>query len=138
MTSASRRQPVGQESGDSFLEPETAVAERIDQLVLTLPHQQHLRQLRQSQAAWLKQALALHWSAHFPQPFIGFDLEDGLFVAEWQSETRCNTLTINPENHKAWYDPWPAKYDAVLPEEIDLDTTEGWECLRIALTTTQH
>ncbi len=85
----------------------------------------------------MKQALALHWNADLPQPFIGYDADEGTFVAEWQSETECNTLTIDAENHRGWYDPWPGGDAVGLPEELDLDTEEAWQLLRNALTTTK-
>ena len=137
MTSTSDRQQTEAKPSPRFLQPETAVADRIDQLVLTQPNDQELQRRREKHASWLKRAMALHWKADLPQPFIGFDLEEGLFVAEWQSETECNTLTIDAESGKAWYDPWSTEVaEATLPEEIDLNTKEGWECLRNVLTET--
>lgn len=138
MTSVSYNQPPEQRSGSRFIRPRTAVAERIDQLLLNGPHEQQLRQRRLDQARWLKRVMALHWGNDLPQPFIGFDLDEGMFIMEWQSDTECNTLTVDAERHKAWYDPWPAgQADPVSVTELDLDSEEGWECLRSALTTTQ-
>ena len=85
----------------------------------------------------LKQVLELHWNPDLPQPFIGYDTDEGTFVAEWQSEAECNTLTIDAENHRGWYDPWPAGEAAGLPEELDLDTEKALLLLRYALTTTK-
>ena len=138
MTAAHQSPASERKSSARFVEPETAVAERIDQLILAHPHQQNLLQCRKSQAAWLKQTMGLHWDCNLPQPFVGFDLEEGLFIAEWQSDMECNTLTIDADSHQGWYNPWPAaKTDAALSEQIDLDTEEGWEYLRDALTTTR-
>ena len=82
--------------------------------------------------------MAIHWNRDLPQPFIGFDLDEGLFVAEWQSDTECHTLTIDAENRKARYDPWsPDESGRALPEEIDLNEEEGWVCLRNVLTGTR-
>ena len=137
MTSTAYNRPTEQPAGLGFLEPETAVAERIDQLILTHPNQQHLQQRRRSQAVWLKQAMGHHWTGDLPQPFIGFDLDDGLFIAEWHSDTECNTLTIDAESGKGWYYPWSSGIpDDTSFHELDLNTEEGWQCLRSALTTT--
>jgi hypothetical protein len=138
MTSVSYNQSPEQQSRGRFLQPKTAVAERIDQLALHEPHEQQLRQCRLDQAQWLKRVMALYWGDDLPQPFIGFDWDEGRFIMEWQSDTECNTLTVDAENHKAWYDPWPASQgEPVSATELDLDTEEGWECLRSVLTTTQ-
>ena len=132
------RQIIEQQLGIRFIQPDTAVAERIDQLFLIGPHEEQLHQRRLDQAQWLKRVMTLHWSDDLPQPFIGFDLDEGLFIMEWQSDTECNTLTIDAERRKAWYDPWPASQDDPASAiELDLDTEEGWECLRSAIMTTQ-
>ena len=82
--------------------------------------------------------MAIHWNGDLPQPFIGFDLDEGLFVAEWQSDTECRTLTIDAENRKARYDPWsPDASGRALPEEIDLNQEDGWACLKNVLTGTR-
>ena len=89
-----------------------------------------------TKALWLKQAMASYWAPHLPQPFIGFDLGDGLFVASWQSDSECNTLTIDAKDRRGWYDPWPAtEADNPMPEEVDLEAEETWERLRSALMT---
>ena len=137
MTSTAGTTRIDQQPGGRFLAPNTPPAERIDQLVLVEPEQQHLLPRRTSQAEWLKQVLALHWKPDLPQPFIGYDADEGTLVAEWQSETECNTLTIHAENHRGWYDPWPSRQAAGLPEELDLDTEEAWLTLSNALTTTR-
>ena len=121
-----------------YLAPHTPVAERIDALILDEQGNEELLRNRQNQALWLKQVMASHWAPPLPQPFIGFDLEDGLFTASWQSDSECNTLMIDANEHTAWYDPWPATdSDNPIPGEIDLDTEDAWEHLRTALTTTQ-
>ena len=135
MTSTTGQSKRAQQPNDRFLVPETPAADRIDQLVLVDTGQQHLLPRRTSQAEWLKQALALHWNSDLPQPFIGYDTDDGTFFAEWQSETECNTLTIDAESHRGWYDPWPSGTEE-LPEELDLNTEEAWQFLRNALTAT--
>ena len=121
-----------------YFSPQTTVSARIDELVLEENGEGELLLDRRQQAGWLKQALASRWAAHLPQPFIGFDLEDGLFTASWQSNSECNTLTIDAETHTGWYDPWPAdEEDNPLPGELDLDTEEVWRRLRFALMTTR-
>lgn len=136
MTSVSYNQHQAQESSGRFVQPDTPVAERIDRLLLSLPHEQQLH--RHDQARWLKQAIALYWGNNLPQPFIGFDLDEGMFIVEWQSDIECNTLTVDAENRIGWYDPWPpCQNDPELPAELYLDSEEGWERLRCALTTTQ-
>ena len=80
---------------DRYIAPETLVAERIDELILEDQGREDVLLDRQQQAEWLKQAMASHWGVHLPQPFIGFDLDDGLFIASWQSDSECNTLTID-------------------------------------------
>lgn len=138
MTSVSYNQHQAQQVGGRFVQPDTPVAERIDQLLLGLPHEQQLSQRRRDQAQWLKQAMGLYWDDNLPQPFIGFDLDEGMFIIEWQSDSECNTLTVDAENRIGWYDPWPpGQNDPVLSTELDLDSEEGWERLRCALTTTQ-
>ena len=138
MTSTAGTTRINQRQSGRFLAPDTPPAERIDQLVLVEPGQQHLLPGRTSQAEWLKQVLALHWNPDLPQPFIGYDIDEGTFVAEWLSETECNTLTIDAENHRGWYDPWPSHEAAVLCKELDLDTEEAWLLLSNALTITNH
>ena len=137
MTSTSYDRHTEQASESGFLEPETAAAERIDQLILTHPNQQHLQPRRQSEAVWLKQAMGRYWNGDLPQPYIGFDLDEGLFIAEWHSDTECNTLTIDGGSGKGWYYPWPYGVSGdTTSQELDLNTEEGWQCLRSALTTT--
>ena len=135
MTPTAGKTRIDQQPSGRFLAPDTPPDERIDQLVLVEPEQQHLLPRRTGQAEWLKQALALHWNPDLPQPFIGYDAEEGTFFAEWQSETECNTLTIDAENHRGWYDPWPNSEAAEPTEELDLDTEEAWLLLSNALTT---
>ena len=137
MTSATGQPKTVEQPGDRFIEPGTPAADRIDQLTLAEHGQEHLLPLRTSHADWLKHALALHWSTDLPQPFIGYDTEDGTFVAEWQSETECNTLTVDAENHRGWYDPWTEGDAEGFTEELDLDTEEAWQLLRNALTATR-
>ena len=121
-----------------YLAPSTPVAERIDELILEDQGQEEVLLDRRQQAEWLKQVMAFYWKTALPQPFIAFDLEDGLFVASWQSHSECNTLTIDAKERKGWYDPWPAsESDNPMPGDIDLDTEEAWERLRIALTTSR-
>ena len=121
-----------------YLTPQTSVAERIDELILEELGHEDLLLDRKRQAEWLKQVMASNWGINSPQPFIGFDLDDGLFIASWQSDSECNTLTIDAKEHKGWYDPWPAsESDNPVPGEIDLETEEAWDRLRTALTTTR-
>ena len=120
-----------------YLVPKTPVAQRIDQLILEDQGDEELLLERRAQAEWVKHTLARHWALHLPQPFIGFDSDEGLFVASWESDAECNTLTIDAREHKGWYDPWPAEEsDNPLPDEIDLNSEAEWQRLRIALTTT--
>ena len=120
-----------------YLSPLTPVSDRITELILEENGEEDLLH-RQQQADWLKRIMASQWTANLPQPFIGFDLEEGLFISSWQSDTECNTLTIDANAHKGWYDPWPAdEDDNPLPGELDLDTEEAWQRLRSALTTTR-
>ena len=137
MTSIAGKTQTDQQPSGRFVAPNTPPADRIDQLVLVEPSQQHLLRRRTSQAEWLKQVLALRWSPNLPQPRIGYDTGQGTFVAEWQSETECHTLTIDAENHRGSYDAWPSREAAELPEELDLDTEEAWLLLSNALTTTK-
>ena len=123
---------------NKYLTPKTPVSRRIEQLILEEDGNEELFLDRQQQAKWLKQIMAAHWALHLPQPFIGFDLEEGFFVASWQSDTECNTLTIDAKEYKGWYEPWPIEEaDNPLPDEIDLTTEAAWVRLRTALTTTQ-
>ena len=114
MTSAAEHTKQANQPGGRFTEPETPVSQRIDALIVHCPNQK-------DQAQWLKQALKARWSKDLPQPFIGFDDEDGTFVAEWQSDTECNTLAIDAGNHRGWYHPWPDPAAGELSEELDLD-----------------
>ena len=124
--------------GNRYLTPQTPVAERIGELILEEQGHEGLLLDRKQQAEWLKQVMASYWDIHLPQPFIGFDLDEGLFIASWQSDSECNTLTIDAKERKAWYDPWPAsESDNPMPGELDLETEEAWDRLRSALTTTR-
>ena len=130
--------PAGPGNAERFVRPATRVSDRIDQLVLAQPGEHLLWETRSHQAEWLKKVMALHWGGDLPQPFFGFDLDEGLFIAEWQSDSEIITLTIDAERHTAWYDPWPpVEGEPALDEELDLDTEEAWEQLRSALTTTR-
>ena len=121
-----------------YLTPLTPVAARIGELILEEQGHEDLLLDRQQQAEWLKRIMAFYWGTHSPQPFIGFDLDDGLFILSWQSDNECNTLTIDAKERKGWYDPWPvSEYDNPVPGEIDLETEEAWDRLRSALTTTR-
>ena len=51
MTSASPKKPPGTNLSTRFRKPETAVAERIDQLTLAHPDNQNQRQSREQQAS---------------------------------------------------------------------------------------
>ena len=95
MTSIAGKTQIDQQPSGRFLVPNTPPADRIDQLVLVEPSQQYLLPLRKIHAEWLKQVLALRWNPDLPQPFIGYDTDEGTFVTEWHSETECNTLTID-------------------------------------------
>ena len=133
-----KERPGAEHYRSRYLAPETSVAERIDELILEEQGREGVLLARQQQAEWLKGAMASHWGAHLPQPFIGFDLDEGLFIASWQSDSECNTLTIDAGERKGWYDPWPAgEDDNPMQEAIDLDTEEAWQRLRTALTTTR-
>ena len=130
MTSkASQHEGAGQTS-NRFTPPVTPVSERLNQLTLHCP-----AQMRQAQ--WLRRTLEAHWGTDMPQPFIGFDEEERTFVAEWQSDTECNTLVIDANNHRGWYHPWPHPTALKLADALDLDTEDAWQLLRTALTTTR-
>ena len=116
--------------GKRFIQPVTPVSERIDQLALHCPAQEQ-------QAQWLKKTLEAHWPINLPQPYIGFDEEECAFVAEWQSDTECNTLVIDAAKRLGWYHPWPGSADGKLAQALDLDTEEAWLLLSTALTTTR-
>ena len=116
--------------GNRFIQPVTPVSERIDQLT---PY----CLVQEQQARWLKKTLEAYWPMDLPQPFIGFDDEECAFVAEWQSDTECNTLVIDAGKHLGWYHPWPDSADGKLAHALDLDTEEAWLLLRTALTTTR-
>ena len=119
-----------------YVAPLTPVSERIGELILEEQGDEDLLLDRQQQASWLKQVMAQHWGIPLPQPFIGFDLEDGFFIASWQSDNECNTLTIDAKERIGWYDPWPTPEDYnPMPEEVDLEAEETWERLRSALIT---
>ena len=119
-----------------YFVPLTPVVERIDELILEEQGDEGVLLDRQEQVEWLKQALASYWRLDLPQPYMGFDLDEGVFVASWQSDDECNTLTIDAKERIGWFDPWPSvERGNPMPGEIDLDTEEAWERLRIALTT---
>ena len=130
MTSKAGQSRGTGQPGKRFISPVTPVNERIDQLTIHCPDQEQ-------QAHWLKKTLETHWAGDLPQPFIGFDEEECAFVAEWQSDTECNTLVIDGSNHQGWYQPWPETADGNLEGALDLDTEEAWQLLRTALTTTR-
>ncbi len=139
MTSTTDQHQTKKKPGARFLKPDTAVADRIDQLILTDPYHRALNERRKKQASWLKRSMALHWNADLPQPFVGFDPDSAHFIAEWQSDTECNTLTIDAESGRAWYDPWSAEAkNPKLSKEFDLNKKEDWECLRNVLTRTRR
>lgn len=116
--------------GKRFISPLTPVNERIDQIAIHCSGQEQ-------QGQWLKKTLEAHWAWDLPQPFIGFDEEECAFVAEWQSDTECNTLVIDAIKHHGWYHPWPDPAAGKLEGTLDLDTEEAWQLLRTALTTTR-
>ena len=130
MTQKTGHPKQAQQPGDRFTQPETPVSERIDQLMPYCAGQE-------SQAEWLKLTLEARWTKELPQPFIGFDEEEGAFVAEWQSDTECNTLVVDPGNRQGRYHTWPGATAGELAQALDLDTEEAWQLLRSALTATR-
>ena len=119
-----------------YFVPLTPVAERIDELILEEQGDEGLLLDRREQAEWLKQVLASYWRLDLPQPYMGFDLDEGVFVASWQSDDECNTLTIDAKERIGWYYAWPSgERGNPMPGDIDLDMEEAWERLWIALTT---
>ena len=130
MTSKAGQSEMTGQPGKRFTPPVTPVSERIDQLVLYCPGQEQ-------QALWLKKTLEANWARDLPQPFIGFDEEERAFVAEWQSDTECNTLVIDASEHRGWYHPWPSPVTGKLTGALDLDSEDAWQLLKTALTTTR-
>ena len=76
-----KEHPDAEHYRSRYLAPETPVAERIDELILEEQGREDVLLARQQQAEWLKGAMASHWDAHLPQPFIGFDLDEDRFIA---------------------------------------------------------
>lgn len=130
MISKAGQSKVTGQSGERFTSPSTPVGERIDQLSLYCTGQQQ-------PAHWLKETLAAYWGVDLPQPFIGFDEEECAFVAEWQSDTECNTLVINASKRLGWYHPWPEPASGKLTGALNLDSEDTWLLLKAALTTTR-
>ena len=119
---------------EQYYVPQTPVDDRIDQLVLAEPNRPELLAHRRCQAAWLKRIMTACWPPPRLQPFIGFDREDGYFIASWQSDTECHTLTIDAEKRLGWFEPWPEGPEGnPLPGAIRLDAPEAWEQLAEAL-----
>ena len=130
MTSKAGPPKQAQEPSDRFTQPETPVSDRIDELMAyCVGHE--------GQTEWLKLTLETRWGKELPQPFIGFDEEEGAFVAEWQSDTECNTLVIDAGNRQGRYHSWPNATAGELGQALDLDTEEAWQLLRSALTATR-
>ena len=130
MISKADQSKGAEQPGTRFTPPVTTVSERIDQLTIYSPDQRQ-------QALWLKKTLEANWAGDLPQPFIGFDEEERAFVAEWQSNTECNTLVIDANKHRGWYHPWPDPVAGKLAGALDLDTENAWQLLKTALTTTR-
>lgn len=112
---------------ERFIPPETPVSQRIDQVAAYCTGKNH-------QAEWLKQILEERWMPELPQPFVGFDDDEDAFVLEWHSDTECNTLYINADNHSGTYCRWPDGTSDEPLEELNLDTEEAWLFLQSALT----
>ena len=121
----------GQKARTRFIEPETPVNERIGQITA-----HHAGQEKQAQ--WLKLTLQKHWSRELPQPFVAFDQDENAFIAEWQSDTACNTLIVDASRHSGEYCPWPHENSMEPAETLDLDTEDAWQHLRNALTKTRQ
>ena len=119
------------QSDQRFVSPITPVDERIDQVAAYCTNKQH-------QAEWLKRTLHEHWKGEMPQPFVGFDEEQGAFVLVWQSDTECNTLYIDADNHSGTYCPWPDNASDEPLEELNLNTDKAWLFLQNALTGTSE
>ena len=117
------------EPSQRFVSPITPVDERIDQVAAYCTDKQH-------QAAWLKRTLQKHWKGELSQPFVGFDEEQDAFVLVWQSDTECNTLYIEADNHSGTYCPWPDDAPDEPLEELNLNTDKAWLFLQNALTGT--
>ena len=114
-----------------FTPPATPVSERIDQVAAYCTGKEH-------HAKWLKQTLHERWTEELPQPFVGFDEEQDAFVLVWQSDTECNTLYIDADNHSGTYCPWPDNASDEPLEELNLNTDKAWLFLQDALTTTTN
>ena len=109
-----------------FHAPDTPVGERIEQLQLDPP--------RPKEKRWLKQTLATRWPEGLPQPFIGFDEDEGTFTLVWQSDSRCHTLNVHADRKTGTYCPWPSNDTEGSLEDLDLNTGEAWLFLKNDIT----
>ena len=126
VSKAGQPKGTGQPSG-RFTPPVTPVSERIDQVTAHCTG-------KESQTEWLKRTLDERWTGELPQPFVGFDEEQESFVLVWQSDTECNTLYIDADNHSGTYCRWPDDPSDEPLEELNLNTEEAWLFLQGALT----
>ena len=111
---------------NGFHAPDTLVGERIEQLELDPP--------RPKEKQWLKQTLATRWPEDLPQPFMGFDEDEGAYTLVWQSDSRCNTLNVHADRKTGTYCPWPSNHTEEYLEDLDLNTDEAWLFLKNGIT----
>ena len=111
---------------NGFHAPDTPVGERLEQLELHPP--------RPKEKQWLKQTLATRWPEDLPQPFMGFDEDEGAFTLVWESDSRCNTLNVHADRKTGTYCPWPSNDTEGSLEDLDLNTDEAWLFLKNDIT----
>ena len=111
---------------NGFHAPDTPVGERIEQLELDPP--------RPREKQWLKQTLATRWPEDLPQPFMGFDEDEGAFTLVWESDSRYNTLNVHAGRMTGTYCPWPSNNTEESLEDLDLNTGEAWLFLKDDIT----
>ena len=100
MTSKASRKTHTVAIKSRFIPPTTPVAQRIDDVAAYFPGWEDA-------AVCLKAILSHRWPPDLPQPFIGYDNDEGTFVLDWQSDTESHTLYVDTGEMIAAYHPWP-------------------------------
>ena len=87
------------------------------------------RGLLPQHVTWLKNQLAVHWSADMPVPFI-YPIETGGFGVEWYIGHAEHSLEIDPTKFTALWGWWNSQNDQEHEKFLDLKQQTAWDELQ--------
>lgn len=134
---SNRRHPsIPPRSGDERLpqilhEPSRTIAEQLNDLsnIHDGWNGPNSKGLLPQHITWLKNQLAVHWSADMPVPFI-YPMETGGFGVEWYIGHAEHSLEIDPTKFTALWGWWNSQNDQEHEENLDLKQQTAWDELQ--------